>query len=171
MISASKFLEMKNNEFKGDKIEKEVARKKKEMEKMQEAAAKRRMEIEKKELAAAKKENDAERSRIASEKLQLNWIKWNITCLGLGFTAYKVYYARLENHQSPIGHYITGQEIGMFLIALGFVTLIFATIQHKKKVEQLKLLSPMMQYSLSLRLSYVILVFSVLVFLIVILRT
>jgi uncharacterized membrane protein YidH (DUF202 family) len=171
MISASKLLEMKNNQFKGDKIEKEIARKKKEMEKMQEAAAQRRREIEKKEIALLKKENDAERSRVASEKLQLNWIKWNITCLGLGFTAYKFYYARLENHQSPIGHYITGQEIGMFLIALGFVTLTFATIQHKRKIEQLKLLMPTMHYSLSLRLSYVILVFSVLVFLVVILRT
>jgi len=162
---------MKNNQFKTDKIEKEEARKKKEMEKMQEAAAKRRMETEKRELAALKKENDAEKSRTASEKLQLNWIKWNITCLGLGFTAYKFYYARVENHQSPIGHYITGQEIGMFLIFLGFVTLAFATIQHKKKVESLKLLMPTMQYSLSLRLSYVILVFSVLVFLVVLLRT
>jgi len=162
---------MKNNQFKGDKIEKEVAKKKMEMEKMQEAAAKRRAEIEKKELAAIKKANDTERSRIASEKLQLNWIKWNITCLGLGLAAYKFYYTRLENHQSPIKHYITGQEIGMFLIALGFVTLIFATIQHKKKVEQLKLQLPTIQYSLSLRLSYIILVFSVLVFLIVILRT
>jgi len=162
---------MKNNEFKDEKIEKEVAKKKREMEKMLEAATKRRKEIEKKEIALLKKENDAERSRIASEKLQLNWIKWNITCLGLGFTAYKFYYARLENRQSPIGHYITGQEIGMFLIALGFVTLAFATIQHKRKVEQLKLLMPTMHYSLSLRLSYVILVFSLLVFLVVILRT
>ena len=162
---------MKNNQFKGNKIEEEVAKKKMEMEKMQEAAAKRRREKEKREIAILKKENDAERSRVASEKLQLNWIKWNITCLGLGFTAYKFYYTRLENHQSPIGHYITGQEIGMFLIALGFVTLAFATIQHKRKIEQLKLLMPTMHYSLSLRLSYVILVFSVLVFLVVILRT
>jgi len=171
MISASKFLEMKNDQFKGDKMEKQIEKKKREMEKMQEAAAKRRKEIEKKEIALLKKENDAERSRVASEKLQLNWIKWNITCLGLGFTAYKFYYARLENHQSPIGHYITGQEIGMFLIALGFVTLALATIQHKRKIEQLKLLMPTMHYSLSLRLSYVILIFSVLVFLVVILRT
>ena len=162
---------MKNNQFKGDKLEKEVAKKKMEMEKMQEAAAKRRREKERREIAILKKENDAERSRVASEKLQLNWIKWNITCLGLGFTAYKFYYTRLENHQSPIGHYITGQEIGMFLIVLGFVTLAFATIQHKKKVENLKLLLPTMHYSLSLRVSYIILVFSVLVFLIVLLRT
>ena len=171
MISVTKFLEMKNDQFKGDKMEKQIEKKKREMEKMQEAAAKRRKEIEKKEIALLKKENDAERSRIASEKLQLNWIKWNVTCLGLGFTAYKFYYARLENHQSPIGHYITGQEMGMFLIVLGFVTLTFATIQHKKKVENLKLLLPTIHYSLSLRLSYVILVFSLLVFLIVLLRT
>ena len=161
---------MKNNQTK-DEIEKEVAKKKKEMEKMQQAAAKRRQEIEKRESAAAKKENDAEKSRIALEKLQLNWIKWNLTCLGLGFTAYRFYYVRQQAGQSPIGHYITGQEIGMFLIALGFVTLIFATIQHKKKVENLKLQMPTMQYSLALRLSYVVLCFSVLVFLIVILRT
>jgi len=171
MISASKFLEMKNNKFRSNKMEEEVARKKMEMEKIQEAAAKRRKEIEKKEEAAIKKENDVEKARIASERLQLNWIKWNITCLGLGFTAYRFYYARVANHQSPIGHYITGQEIGMFLIILGFVTLAFATLQHKKKVENLKSQSPTMHYSLSLRLSYVILVFSLLVFLIVLLRT
>ena len=141
------------------------------MEKIRQAATKRRREIQKKKMEAIKKENDAEKSRIALEKLQLNWIKWNITCLGLGFTAYKFYYTRLEHNQSPIGHYITGQEIGMFLIVLGFITLAFATIQHKKKVENLKLKMPTMQYSLSLRLSYVILVFSLLVFLIVLLRT
>ena len=58
MISVSKFLKMKNNQFKGNKIEEEVARKKREMEKMQEAAAKRRREKEKREIAAFKKEND-----------------------------------------------------------------------------------------------------------------
>ena len=68
MISVTKFLEMKSNEFKGDKIDKEVAKKKKEMGKILEAAAKRRKELEKKEIALLKKENDAERSRIASEK-------------------------------------------------------------------------------------------------------
>ena len=58
---------MKNNEFKGDKTEKDVAKKKKEMEKMLEAAAKRRKEIEKKEIALLKKENDAESRSLPAE--------------------------------------------------------------------------------------------------------
>ena len=146
------------------KIEKEMAKKKIEVARMQRDAAK-------KEADEAKKEYNLERSRVAFERLQLNWIKWNITCIALGFTAYKFWYARVYEQGLQLGYYITGREIGIFLIVLGFVSLLMAARQHKKNIRKLKLNYEKMQPSISLKLSYVILVFSVIVFLLVILRT
>ncbi|HZI52678.1 MAG TPA: DUF202 domain-containing protein [Chitinophagaceae bacterium] len=145
------------------KIEKELAKKKIEVARMQRNAAK-------KEADETKKEYTLERSRVAFERLQLNWIKWNITCIALGFTAYKFWYARVHEQGLQLGYYVTGREIGIFLIVLGFVSLLMATRQHKKNIRKLKLNYENMQPSISLKLSYVILVFSVIVFLIVIFR-
>lgn len=146
------------------KIEKEMAKKKIEVARMQRDAAK-------KEADEAKKEYTHEKLRVAFERLQLNWIKWNITCIALGFTAYKFWYGRVHEQGLQIGYYVTGREIGIFLIVLGFVSLLFATRQHKKNIRKLKLNYENMKPSISLKLSYVILGFSVIVFLLVILRT
>ncbi|HZI53852.1 MAG TPA: DUF202 domain-containing protein [Chitinophagaceae bacterium] len=146
------------------KIEKEMAKKKIEVARMQRDAAK-------KEADDAKKEYTAEKLRVAFERLQLNWIKWNITCIALGFTAYKFWYARVHDEGLQLGYYITGREIGIFLIVLGFVSLLMATRQHKRNIRNLKLSYKNMQPSISLKLSNVTLVFSVIVFLLVIFRT
>ena len=146
------------------RVQKELARKKEEMARMQRQAARREMD-------AAKRDFNLEKSRIALERLQLNWIKWNLTCIALGFTAYKFYYARVEKGDNLIGYYITGREIGIFLAFLGLITLLFATVQHRKNIAKLKLQYTSMHYSLSLRLSYVVLGFSVIVLLMIILRT
>jgi uncharacterized membrane protein YidH (DUF202 family) len=151
------------NKMKIKQIEKEEAKRKKEMAKLEKDAAKR-------EADAFKKEATLEKSRVALERLQLNWVKWNITCIALGFTAYKFWYARVHDEKNVIGYYITGREVGLFLIVLGFVSLLIATRQHKKSVTNLKLQYENMHRSVSLRLSYVILVFSVIVFLMVLLR-
>jgi len=105
------------------------------------------------------------------ERLQLNWIKWNITCIALGFTAYKFYQSRVEAGANMKQYYITGRELGIFLIVLGFITLLYATLQHKKNIAYLKSRYPNMHNSLALRLSYVIMAFSVIIFLMVIFRT
>ena len=157
--------------MKQDKMEKEAAKRKKEIERLQKEAANRKKEQDKIEKEAAKKIVDLEKSRIALERLQLNWVKWNITCIALGFTAYKFWYARVHDEKNAIGYYVTGREIGFFLISLGFISLLIATRQHKKSIANLKLQYENMHYSVSLRLSYVILTFSVIVFLMVLLRT
>jgi len=157
-------MKIKDHPFKAGKMDKEEVKKQKELEKLQ-------REAEKKEMNEAKMEYNLEKGRIFLERLQLNWIKWNITCVALGFTAYKFYYERVEKGENLVAYYITGREIGIFLIVLGFVTLLLATLQHKKNTENLKLRYEKIQYSLSLRLSYVVLVFSLIIFLLVIFRS
>ena len=90
--------------------------------------------------------------------------------MAIGFTAYKFYYARIERGEAPLGHELTGRGIGIILISLGFISLLFSTLQHKKSYAKLKLQYENMPYSLTLRVAYVILVFSILMLLMVIFR-
>ena len=106
---------------------------------------------------------DFEKSRIASEKLQLAWIKANITFIGLGFAVYKFYQSRLEHGQLPMAHYIIGRHDGIFpnIVAVGALSL--TTWQHFNKVAQLKMKYGKRYYSAALLLSYIMLGFDLIV--------
>ena len=69
----------------------------------------------------------------------------------------------------PLG-VINGWHIGIIMISVGFISLLAATIQHRTNVIKLKLQFAAMQYSISLRVSYFILVFSVFMLLVVIFK-
>jgi uncharacterized membrane protein YidH (DUF202 family) len=155
-------MKRKNDPFEIDKMEKRAAEKKKEMARIEREEARRLLEAE-------KKDSNLEKYRVVLERLQINWIKWNVTCIALGFTAYKFYYARVEKGEEPLAN-VNGWHIGIFLITLGFLTLVFATWQHKENVTRLKSQFEGMQYSLSLRISYVIIMFSFLILLFVIFK-
>ena len=155
-------MKMKNDPFKIAEMEKEEARRKKENARMEREELKR-------ELEAYKKEFNLEKYRIVLERLQLNWLQWNITCMLLGFGIYKFYYSRLISGADPLG-VINGWHIGIIMISVGLISLLAATIQHRTNVIKLKLQFEAMQYSISLRVSYFILVFSVFMLLVVIFK-
>ena len=154
---------MKNDPFNIAEMEKEEARRKKENARMEKEELRR-------ELEAYKKEFNLEKYRIVLERLQLNWLQWNITCMLLGFGIYKFYFSRLMSGAEPMGGTINGWHIGIIMISVGFVSLLAATIQHKVNVTKLILQFEAMQYSISLRVSYFILVFSVFMLLVVIFK-
>jgi uncharacterized membrane protein YidH (DUF202 family) len=74
-------------------------------------------------LRTEKEERDLEKFRIVLERLQINWIKWNVTCIALGFAAYKFYYSRVSEGKSPLNYNVTGRDIGIFLMTLGTLAL------------------------------------------------
>jgi uncharacterized membrane protein YidH (DUF202 family) len=156
-------MKKKDDPFETARMKKEEIAKEKEFTRMKKEMARRDMDT-------FKKEYTLEKLRTGMEKLQLNWIKWNLTCIALGFTAYRFYYARVSDGDNLKKYYVTGRELGIFLITLGFITLFFATIQHKQNVTKLKAQYQNMQRSISLLLSYLVLGFSLIVFLIVIFR-
>jgi uncharacterized membrane protein YidH (DUF202 family) len=156
-------MKIKKDPFNLVQMEKEEARRKKEMARMEREELKRIIEADKKEF-------NHEKYRIVLERLQLNWLQWNITCMLLGFGIYKFYYSRLISGADPIGTTINGWHIGIVLISVGLISLLAATIQHKTNVTKLKLQFEAMQYSISLRVSYFILIFSVFMLLVVIFK-
>jgi uncharacterized membrane protein YidH (DUF202 family) len=113
-----------------------------------------------KEKKKSKKQLSFERMRLALEKLQLARVKTTLTLIALGFTAYKVFYVRMEEGKKPLVDFPNGRDIGMFLIFVGLVILLLSTLQHLRSIAKLKLQYADMQYSLSLLLSYIILALS-----------
>jgi uncharacterized membrane protein YidH (DUF202 family) len=107
-----------------------------------------------------KEEMSLERVRLAFERLQLAWLRTAITFIALGFTSFKFYYGRIEEGKHALVEYVNGRTIGIFLIAVGLVGLIQATLQHRKSQAKLKVYYPEMYYSVSLIQSYAVIVFA-----------
>ena len=157
-------MKIKNDPSAIAKMDKEEAEKKRERERRIERERERRiMDGEKKDLSL-------EKYRVALERLQLNWIQLNITCIAVGFTAYKFYYSRILSGDASVRISVNGWHIGICLILIGIVTLVFGTLQHRENVTRLKLQVKKMQYSLSLRLSYFLVFFSLMILLLVLLK-
>ena len=133
--------------------------------------ARLKKEEQKRILLAERKEIEFDRSHVASEKLQLAWVKANITFIGLGFAVYKFYQSRLEHGQHPLSHYLTGRHLGIFLTLIGTAALSFTTWQHFHKVAQLKMKYAKQYQSASLLLSYVILGFDIIILVIILFRS
>lgn len=117
-------------------------------------------DAEKQQKKKGKKELSFERVRLALERLQLGWMRTAITFVALGFTSFKFYYGRVEEGKHPLTQYVNGRTIGIFLILVGLVGLLQATLQHRKNLTRLKLYYPEMYYSVSLIQSYSILIFT-----------
>jgi uncharacterized membrane protein YidH (DUF202 family) len=117
-------------------------------------------DVAKQKIKKGKKELSFERVRLALERLQLGWMRTAITFVALGFTSFKFYYGRIEEGKHPLTEYINGRTIGIFLILIGLVGLIQATVQHRKNLVRLKSYYPGMYYSVSLVQSYFIMVFA-----------
>ena len=94
-------------------------------------------------------------------------MKANITFIGLGFAVYKFYQSRLDQGKNPIGHYINGRHLGLFLTLIGLAALSFATWQHFHKVAQLKMKYAKEYHSLALLLSYVVLAFDIVIMVVI----
>jgi len=112
---------------------------------------------EEKQYKKGKKELSLERVRLALERLQLAWLRTAFTFIGLGFTAYKVYFERIEHGQDPYLRHVNGRSIGLFLIFAGLLGLAQATLQHRKNWERLRIYYPNLSYSVALIQSYLIL--------------
>jgi uncharacterized membrane protein YidH (DUF202 family) len=116
----------------------------------------------------AKEQITYERARIAIEKMQLSWLRKTMIISALGMTLYKVFEAEVGPGGGLVLGFLTAREIGLFMLLVGFVSLVFATRQYVKAHNKIKVeyekYQPMPP-SLSLYLSYAILFIALFLFL------
>ena len=116
----------------------------------------------------AKEQITYERARIAIEKMQLSWLRKSIIISALGLTIYKIFEAEIQSGGGLVFGFLSAREIGLFMLFLGFTSLLLATIQHVKAHAKIKVqyeLYAKMPRSLSLLLTYAILFVTLFLFL------
>jgi len=109
-----------------------------------------------------------EKARISYEGALMSWIRTAISLISLGFTIYEFFKEYQAEDERP--HLLTSRGVGLFMIAFGFISLLFAHIQHHMAFKRLRESSPGIRRSFASVFSAVILLFALLIFLAVLFR-
>lgn len=111
-----------------------------------------------------------ERHRIALEKLQLAWMKITLAFSALGFTSYRFFHSRMEAGKEALFEPFNGRSLGIFLVSLGILGLLQATIQHVRNYNALRIQNGKLRYSVALIQSVILLLLFTVVLVIIILK-
>lgn len=79
-----------------------------------------------------------ERTRLAYERTLMAWTRTATSLISFGFTIYKFFqYLRQEEQITDTG-LLGPREFGLLMIAIGLTALAFATIEHRRNMNQLR---------------------------------
>ena len=106
----------------------------------------------------------AERTILAYERTLMAWIRTAISMISFGFTMYKFFE---ELSKSPDGQtrLFSPRVVGMVMILFGLLSLLLAQIQHRAAIKKLKQNYPAAQKSTTSLISFLVLVFGLVLFL------
>ena len=80
-----------------------------------------------------------DRTRLAHDRTLLAWIRTAVSLISFGFTVYKFFQALQDTKDGePVQRMLSPREFGMSLIGLGLVSLVLATIQHRREMTMLR---------------------------------
>ena len=105
-----------------------------------------------------------ERTILAHERTLMAWIRTAISMISFGFTIYK-FFEELSSQNKVNERIFTPRIVGMVMICFGLVSLLFAQIEHRSEMKELRKSYSRTRRSLSGVLTYFILVFGLVLFL------
>lgn len=80
-----------------------------------------------------------ERTRLAHERTLMAWLRTATSLISFGFTLYKFFdYLREQGGGRPPERLVGPREFALGLIGLGLVSLLFATMQHRRSLKVLR---------------------------------
>ena len=77
-----------------------------------------------------------DRTWLAYERTMQAWVRTAISCITFGFTVFKLSDIAAEDLRQP--HVAGPHEIGVVLVAVGFLSLVFATIEYRQNITLLR---------------------------------
>lgn len=79
----------------------------------------------------------AERTRLAYGRTLLGWVRTAVSLITFGFSIYQFF--RITRRELIEGKYLFGpREFGMAMIAIGLVSLLIATWEHRRAMDALR---------------------------------
>ena len=80
---------------------------------------------------------DLERTYIAYEQSMMNWVRTAITLITFGFTIYKFFQLELPGRAEK-SRLVGPREFALILVTLGLISLVMATLEHRRCQRLLK---------------------------------
>ena len=72
-----------------------------------------------------------DRTRLAHERTLMAWVRTSASLISFGFTIYKFFQYMRENGQPVEDRTFGPRQFALFLITIGLIALLLATIQHR----------------------------------------
>jgi putative membrane protein len=80
-----------------------------------------------------------ERTRLAHERTLMAWVRTSTSLISFGFSIYKFFqYLRESGQVAAYSSLIGPRGFGLIMITIGVVTLVLATIEHRREVHALR---------------------------------
>jgi putative membrane protein len=109
-----------------------------------------------------------DRTRLAHDRTMMAWVRTATSMISFGFTIYKFF--QLDINKGVRRDRLIGpREFALMLIAVGLGSLLVATIQHRRDINELKSLNPEVPLSLAALLAGAMAVLGILAFVAVLL--
>lgn len=111
-----------------------------------------------------------DRTRLAYDRTLMAWVRTATSLITFGFTIYKFFQYMVEKGQDHRERLFGPRTFGMFMIGIGLFALLFATIDHRRHLQAMRVKYGHVQYSLAAVLAGLISILGILSFLAVVFR-
>jgi putative membrane protein len=110
-----------------------------------------------------------ERTRLAYERTLMAWVRTAISLITFGFSIYKFFQIEREVFHQP-SHLIGATEFAALMVGIGLLSLLMATVDHRRNLNALKTQYPDIPRSLAQVFAALISVLGVLALAAIVLR-
>lgn len=109
-----------------------------------------------------------DRTRLAYERTLMAWVRTAISLISFGFTIYKFF--QIEGNAGRQDRVISATEFSVLMIVFGLISLLMATLEHRRDLNALRAEYPAIPRSLARVLAALISVLGILALIAVLLR-
>ena len=79
-----------------------------------------------------------DRTRLAHDRTLMAWVRTSASLISFGFTIYK-FFQYMKDQGQPVHERAFGPpQFALFLIAIGLISLVLATIQHRHEMKAMR---------------------------------
>lgn len=111
-----------------------------------------------------------DRTRLAHDRTLMAWVRTSASLISFGFTIYKFFQYLRDKGQGGDDRIFGPPEFAMFLIAIGLVALLLATVQHRRDMVAMRKHFAHVPYSMATVVGGLVGILGVVTFVAVLLR-
>lgn len=79
-----------------------------------------------------------DRTWLAQERTLMAWVRTATSMIGFGFTVYKFFQFEVGHNPAVTPGFLTPRKFALIIVSVGLVTLLLATLQHRRENRDLR---------------------------------